>query len=371
VSTPPEDAPRTVDWRRIGVASAPFAAAVLVALVLLLAAGVANPFEAFELVWKGSLGSADKIPDTLITWVPLTLAAAGLIVTFSAGLWNIGIEGQVVMGAIAATFVAREVPGPAAVLVPLTLIAGMIGGIVWGLFAGVLKVYGKVNEIFGGLGLDFVATGMATYLVIGPWKRPGQASTSGTALFKREAWMPTLGDYSWLALVLAVAAVIGVYFLMRGTSFGMKLKAVGSNARSAYLLGIPTGRYMLGAFAVCGALAGLAGTVQATGFHHKLVPSVSGGYGFLAILVVLLAAFRAAWIAPIALFFVALSVGSTQLSLRLDLDSAIGGVLQGTLVLLVLLAGGIQARRFHLRSKGVGTTLVDEGATGGPVLVEE
>jgi len=370
MSTPPAGPRRSIDWRRYGVAAAPFLAAVLVAMVLLLLAGVSNPFDAFRRVWEGSLGSADKIPDTLITWAPLTLAAAGLIVTFAAGLWNIGIEGQIVVGAIAAAFVAREVPGPAVVLVPLTLIAGMIGGIVWGLFAGVLKVYGKVNEIFGGLGLDFVATGMATYLIIGPWKRPGQASTSGTALFRREAWMPTIADYSWLALLVAVAAVIGVYFLMRGTSFGMKLKAVGSNPRSAFLLGIPTGRYMLGAFAVCGALAGLAGTIQATGFHHKLVPSVSGGYGFLGILVVLLAAFRAAWIAPISLFFVALSVGAVQLSYPpLELDSAIGGVLQGILVLLVLLASGLQARRFHLRSKGVGTTLVDEGA--GPVLVEE
>ncbi len=86
---------------------------------------------------------------------------------------------------------------------------------------------------------------------------------------------------------------------------------------------------MLSAFAICGALAGVAGTVQAIGFHHKLVPSVSGGYGFLGILVVMLAGFRAAWIAPIALFFAAVLVGSTQLSLRLDIDSSLAGVHAG------------------------------------------
>jgi simple sugar transport system permease protein len=336
--------------QRLGIASIPIVLAVVVAGLLLLAAG-ANPFEAYELLWTGSLGSAAKIPDTLITWVPLTLAAAGLIITFAAGLWNIGIEGQIVAGAIAAAWVAREVPGPGQVVIPLILIAGMVGGAVWALLAGLLKVYGKVNEIFGGLGLDFVAAGLVLYLVIGPWKREGVASTSGTDLFRQDLWLPEVGGYSWLALAVAVLAVVGVYFLMKGTSYGLRLKAVGSNSQSAFLLGIPTGRYMLSAFALCGALAGLAGAVQAMGFHHKLVPAVSGGYGFLGILVVLLAAFRAAWIAPIALFFMAVAVGATQLSLRLDLDSAIGGVLQGILVLFALLAGGLQVRRMHRRRR--------------------
>ena len=149
--------------------------------------------------------------------------------------------------------------------------------------------------------------------------------------------------------MLAMAGVALVYILMRGTRFGLKLKAVGRNPRSAFLLGIPTSRYMLGAFALCGALAGIGGAVQAIGFHHKLIPSVSGGYGFLAILVVLLVANRAAWIAPVALFFIALSVGSTQLTLRLDVDSAIGGVVQGILVLFVVLGAGWQAWRVRKR----------------------
>ena len=349
--------------RRSAGFAVPVLLAVAVAVILLLATGT-NPIEAFRLIWTGSLGSTGKLPDTLLTWVPLVLAAAGLIVTFGAGLWNIGIEGQIVVGAITAAWVAREVPGPAAVLIPLILIAGMIGGIIWGLLAGVLRVYGKVNEIFGGLGLDFVATGLVIYLVIGPWKRAGQASTSGTELFRDAAWLPTVdffrSDYSWLALLLAVLAVIAVYLLMRNTGFGLRLKAVGSNPASAHLLGIRTGRTMLAAFAICGALAGLAGAIQAAGFHHKLVPAVSGGYGFLGILVVLLAAFRAAWIAPIALFFMMVSVGSTQLSLRLGLDSAIGGVLQGVLVLFTILAGAFQVRRLRLKSRAAEAALVEE-----------
>jgi ABC-type uncharacterized transport system permease subunit len=320
---------------------------------LLLVVG-APPFRALHLIWDGSMGSGSKIGDTLMAWVPLTLAGAGLVVTFSAGLWNIGIEGQIVMGGIAATWVGRTVPGPGFLLILLMIVAGAVGGILWALLAGVLKTRGRVNEIFGGLGLDFVASGMAVYLIIGPWKRRGIASTSGTNLLRSEASLPVLGQtrLSLVALAIAVAALVLVYLMMRGTRFGLRLRAVGRNPRSAFLLGIPTDRYLLAAFAVCGTVAGMAGAIQVAGVWHKLVPSISGGYGFLAILVALLAAFKAARIAPIALFFAIVAVGSTQLTLWLNLNSAAGGVLQAVVVLFVILGGGWQLRRSARRPKG-------------------
>ena len=116
-------------------------------------------------------------------------------------------------------------------------------------------------------------------------------------------------------------------------------------------MGIPTDRYLLGAFGVCGSLGGVAGAIQVAGVWHKLVPSVSGGYGFLAILVALLAAFKAARVAPIALFFAIAAVGSAQLTLFLNLNSAVGSVLQGVLVLFVVLAGGWRLRRLARRPK--------------------
>lgn len=325
-----------------------FAAALAFGVVLLLLAG-APPFEALWLLVQGSFGSASKVSATLLAWSPLLLASAGLVITFAAGLWNIGVEGQIIVGAIAASWVARSLPGPVWVILPATILAGAIGGLIWALLAGALKTYGGVHEIFGGLGLDFVAAGMVVYLVLGPWKRTGVASTSGTDIFREEAWMPGLEalDTGWpvIPVALGLASAFVVWLVLRGTRFGLRLKAVGRNPRSSFLLGIPTNRYMLGAFAIGGALAGIAGTVQATAFHHKLVPSISGGYGFLGILIVLLASFSAAWIAPIALFFVAISVGSTQLDLRLGLDSAFGGVLQGVIVLFVMIGGAWSARR--------------------------
>lgn len=331
--------------RLVGIV-APIGLALLVSVILLAVAG-APPLEAIELIWQGAFGNSSKLGDTLMAWVPLVLASAGLIITFNAGLWNIGIDGQIIAGGIAASWVAREVTGSSVVIVTLAILAGITGGALWALLAGVLKTKGKVNEIFGGLGLFFVASSVAIYLIVGPWKRAGVASTSGTDLFPKEAWLPTLDNsrLSVVALALAVLGVGIVYILMRGTRFGLRLKAVGRNPRSAFLLGIPTNRYMLGAFGICGGLAGAAGAVQAIGFHHKLIPAISGGYGFLAILVVLLVGNRTAWIAPVALFFVALSVGSTQLTLRLNVDSAIGGVVQGILVLFVVLGSGWRARQ--------------------------
>ncbi len=304
----------------------------------------ASPPEAFRVLFDGAFGNQSRIAATLMAWIPLVLCAAGLLVTFQAGLWNIGVEGQIAMGAIGAAWMARSVSGPAALVVPLTLVGGALFGIAWSLLPALLRTRFRVHEIFSGVALSFVAGAIAVYLIIGPWSRTGVASTSGTDLFDPRAWLPEVGSWrvSPVGLLLALGAVVGVLLLLRGSRFGLKLRAVGRNPESARLLGIPTGRYETAAFALCGALAGLAGTVQATGFHHKLVPSISGGYGFLAVLVVLLSGFRASLIAPIALFFSAVLVGGTQLSLRLGIDSSLAGVIQGILVLSVLVVGGLQ-----------------------------
>ena len=119
---------------------------------------------------------------------------------------------------------------------------------------------------------------------------------------------------------------------------------MGRNAKAAYLLGVPTWQYTMLSFALCGVLAGLAGAVQVTSVYHRLIPSISSGYGYLGLMVALLINFRAALAAPVALFFAALNVGSIQLPIVLKLDSSLTGVIQGTLVLFVLLAQGARQR---------------------------
>jgi len=312
--------------------------------LILIAAG-ANPVEAYKNIIVGSVGTFDKFSDVLVAWIPLLITVAGLLLTFSAGLWNIGVEGQIIFGAISTTWALRlfqDTATPPALAIALSLIAGMLGGVFWASLAGALKTFGGVNEIFGGLGLNFVATALTIWLIFGPWKRPGVASIGGTETFNDSLWLPTLNDsrLSLWALGLAILSIIIVYFLLQGTYFGLRLKAVGKNSKAAYLLGVPTWQYSMLAFMTCGAFAGLAGAIQVTAVYHRLIGSISSGYGFLGLLVAMLVNYQALWAAPVALFFAALNIGGIQLPIILKLDSSITGIMQGAMVLFVLIVEG-------------------------------
>jgi simple sugar transport system permease protein len=338
-------------WINLGLQLGALVLAFLLTSVILLVAG-APPFEAYKEIAVGAAGSLTDVSSVLVAWVPLLLCSAGVLVTFAAGLWNIGVEGQIVLGAVLTTWVLRllqETTLPPALIIILAMIAGIVGGALWAALAGVLRTFGGVNEIFGGLGLNYVATALALWLIFGPWKRPGVGSMSGTEPFDDRLALPTLGGLrlSLWSLGLGIIAVIAVYILLERTHAGLRLKAVGLNRRAAFLLGVPTWQYGLLAFVLCGGLAGLAGAVQVTGVYHRLIPSISSGYGFLGLMIGMLILYRAIWVAPVALFFAALNIGSIQLPIVLKLDSTLSGVLQGALVLFVLLVEG--ARQRYLR----------------------
>jgi len=326
--------------------------AILLALVfatLVMVFSQAPPLEAYRHIIAGSVGTTVRITNVLVVWTPLIMATAGLLLTFTAGLWNIGIEGQITLGAIFSTWALRLLQYsdlPPALIMFAGVIAGALGGMIWASMVGLLKIFGNVNEIFGGLGLNFVATALTIWLIFGPWKRPGVGSMSGTEPFPTELWFPVFLDYrlSLWSLGMGVAAIILVYFLLKGTYFGLRLKAVGRNSRAAFLMGIPTTRYLMLSFLLCGALAGLAGATQVLGVYYRLIPAISSGYGFLGLLVAMLINYQVLWVAPVAFFFAALNIGSIQLPIVLKLDSTLSGVLQGALVLFVLIMEGVRRR---------------------------
>ncbi len=316
--------------------------------LLLILLGI-SPVSIGEALVKGSLFSWLKFSHVLAIWTPLLLCSCGLLFTFRAGLWNIGIEGQVVLGAIGATFLLRHnsFDLPPWSLISLALICSCIGGSLWGALAGLLKNRGGVNEIFGGLGLNFVAQGFILWLILGPWKRAGIASMSGTDLFPRELWMST--PHGWrvapAALIIATLAFLFTGLILFATRFGLYIKAVGKNPLAAPLFGIRPDMTGLGAMATGGGLAGLAGGIQVICVYHRLIPSISSGYGYLALLVVMLANYKILPVPFICLFFACLAAGSIQLPIVLQIDSSLSGVIQGACVISALLIHGLRKRK--------------------------
>jgi ABC-type uncharacterized transport system permease subunit len=321
----------------------PLLAAALVTTLLLLIVG-ASPRVTYSALYDGSFGTTDRTLSTLAFWVPLLLCSIGLLVTFTAGLWNIGVEGQMVMGAIGASWVALKIaalnPGiPGWVIIAVEVVAAMAAGALWAALAAVFKVHGGVHEIFGGVALNSLAVIATNYLISGPWQPPEGGTFRGTEPFPAQAMLPLLDKsrFSPLSLILALVAFGLVAFMLRDTFWGLKLKALGKNLRSAFLLGVSSERELISAMMFSGALAGLAGAVRVLSWFDSLRQSISGGIGFLAILIVLLSSMRPLWTLLIALLFSALLTGGTIVQSRTQLHSALSGIIQGTLVLFALL----------------------------------
>jgi general nucleoside transport system permease protein len=199
-------------WINLGFSLGAVLLALLFTTIVLILAG-APPLDAYRNILFGAFSSVRRFSDVLVAWVPLLLSSAGLLVTFRAGLWNIGIEGQITLGAIFSTGMLRmllNVEISPWLALTLAILAGMVGGALWASLAGALKTFGGVNEIFGGLGLNFVATAITLWLIFGPWKRPGIGSMSGTEPFPMEFWLPTLTGLrlSIWSIVIAVVVVI-------------------------------------------------------------------------------------------------------------------------------------------------------------------
>lgn len=337
---------RTRNLARAGFA---LAAALGVTLLILVASG-APPLTTLGVMLDGGLGSRMALLRTLAAFTPLLLCGAALCVTFAANLWNIGIEGQIILGALFCQGFLRTAAPASGLAAGLDLAVGLalgaVGGLLWALLAGLLRTHGRVHEIFSGLGLNFVAMGASLWLILGPWKRPGMASMSGTEPLPAALWLPTWGGrpMSLIGTLLAVVAFAGVAWLLQRTFFGLTLSAVRQNPLAATRLGLRPKARILAAMGICGALAGLSGAILVAGLYHRLIPSISGNYGYTAILAVLLASGSLTALPLACLFFAVLTVGSIQLPLSLSLDSSLAGVIQGVLVLTLFAARRVWAK---------------------------
>jgi simple sugar transport system permease protein len=332
-------------WR-IGLATAPVLISLVITATLIIAVG-SDPRAVLEKVVEGAFRDGPSFSGVVNFWIPLTLASLGLIVTFTAGLWNIGVEGQIMMGAVFASWVALEWKLPAGFLIPVEILVAMLGGALWATVVGLLKIRLGVHEIFGGVALNALANVFANFLIAGRWQPPEGGSARGTPPFPAEGLLPSVSDQfkvSLLMLMIVAVVFAAIFLALRGTRWGLQLKATGKNARSALLLGVPTGRTALSAFIICGMIAGIAGSYRVLFTYGSLRPLVSGGIGFLAVLVVLLVSIRALWVPLVTFAFASILGGSARLKVALGLDASLAGVLQEMLVLVVLLFAGLRLR---------------------------
>ncbi len=333
----------TTVWRSLPPAvisvGAPVVGAIiglLIGAVLILLAG-RDPIVAYAAMAQGALGGPREITETILKATPLLLMALGLTVAFRARVWNIGGEGQYYMGALFGGMVALFFPQlPALILLPAMLVAGALGGMLWALIPGFLKVKRGMNVIISTLMFNYIAILLMEYLARGPLQEPG-GYLPESAQFVRAAQLPGLfGTRIHWGTLIALLFVPLVYALLWGTPLGFQLRAVGSKESVARYAGYPVERIVLFALAFSGVLAGLTGLIEVSTLHTRLKGPISGGYGFSGILVALLGRLHPVGVLIAAVFFAALIIGAQSMHILSGLPETLAEAIQAVIVLSVL-----------------------------------
>lgn len=313
-----------------------------------------DPFEVYALIYRGAFASAFSWQNTLVRAAPLVLTALCVAVPAQAGLMVIGGEGALVLGGLAAAVTGHLLVGAAPTGIKLAMaLAGMGAGALWIALAGALRQYRGVNETISSLLLTYIAIALFNHVVEGPLRDPASLNKPSTAPIGEASMLGPLPglDVHW-GLGWGVVACAVMYVLISRTTTGFALRVVGGNARAARLAGLPVGRLVLGACALGGAAAGLAGMVEVAAVHGAANASLAAGYGYAGILVAFIARQNPLAIVPVAVLVGGLSASGGMLQRRLDLPDATVLVLQGVAFMLILASEALYGRIRLFRSAG-------------------
>lgn len=326
---------------------APLLGAVLALAVggILISLSGANPLTAYQVMVSGAFGGSRQLTETILKATPLLIIGLGLTVAFRARVWNIGAEGQYYIGALLGSVVplmASNLPGW--LMIPLMLVAGAIGGMLWSGIAGLLHVKRGMNLIISTLMLNYIAILLVQYMVRSPLRDPS-GYLPESARFVDAARIPRLLDsrLHW-GIVLALILVVGIYLLLWRSPLGFQLRAVGSRASVARYAGIHVNRSILTALLMSGALAGIAGIIEVSYAHSRLKAGISDDYGFSAILVALLGRLHPVGVLVASLLFSALIIGADTMHIQLQVPIAVAQVIQALVVLFVLVGDAVIRR---------------------------
>lgn len=313
---------------------------VAVVLALLIGSGFIlyvgeNPLEAYRILFTESLGSMRNIATTLQRATPLMFTGLAVAFAFRVGLFNIGAEGQLYMGAFAAVWVGITFDLPRFIHLPLAILAAMVGGALWASIAGYLKAKLGVHEVINSIMLNFIALFLTDWLVTGPFH--GGSWVPETVRIKPSATLTRIYLPTRLttAIYLAVAVAAVVYVILWRTKRGYELRAVGLNPEAAEYAGISVSRNLLIGMAISGALAGLAGAEQILGLHNRFIVRFSSDLGFMGVAVALLGKNHPVGVLLAAVLFGALQSGSAALDRLTLVPRELLTIIQGLIIFFV------------------------------------
>ena len=335
--------------RRLLAYSVPILAvlgALIIGAIMLVALG-ADPVRGFSKLFSGAFGSTNALTETALKATPLLFVGVGITIAFRANVINIGGEGQMVAGGLLSTIVALNAPdmGPF-VMIPLVLLAGLLGGAIWGAIPGALKAYYGVNEILSTIMLNVVAVQLMNYLLRGPLIDPLEVER-GTRIPQTERLMesadlPVLFGRLHIGPFIAILAAVVAYIVLWRTPLGYRVRAVGQNTDASRYAGIPVKRTIVLALTMSGAMAGLAGAVLVFGSEgHRMVTDGStagftGSAGFNGIVAALFGALHPLWTIPASFLFGGLLVGGNALQRAVQVPAALILALNGLVVIFVV-----------------------------------
>ena len=298
-----------------------------------------NPITAFRYMFTGAFGTRFALLEMLVKASPLILTGIAVALAFTGQYWNIGAEGQLYAGALAATWVGlMDLPLPRIIYVPLLIVVGFIAGACWSVIPGYLKAKLKVDDVVTTLLMNYVMIYIVSALLNGPWRNP-ETMYPASPLIAENAWYPMLAPRSrlHLGIIISVIAVLVMYFIVSRTKFGFELKATGANPRAANFLGINTVRTLIITSIISGGIAGLAGVGEVAGVQQHLISSISPGYGYSGVVIAMLGKLNPFGVLLSAIYFAVVITGSNVMSYNLNIPPYISDVIQG-ITLLVMLA---------------------------------
>ncbi|UES43496.1 ABC transporter permease [Roseibium aggregatum] len=338
--------------RMLGVSIAAAVAALVLAAIPMAFAGL-SVFEAYSLMAKGAFGSLFAFTEMLTRATPLILTGLAAAVAFRAKLWNIGAEGQLYAGALAAVAVGTGViSAPPYLLIPMVIVAGALAGGLVMLGPTLLKTRLGVDEVVTTLLLNFIILLFVQMMLEGPMKDPMGMGWPQSEPILDEAALPKLMDrmrIHW-GLVIALVSSLGVYFLLKRTVWGFEIRAVGENAAAARHAGIPVTATFIRVGLLSGALAGLAGVGEVAGLKGYLTADLSPGFGYSGIVVAMLAGLSPAGVVLAALFIASIFVGADSMSRATGVSNYLADLIVAMALLCVLVSGLFL--RFKIRFVG-------------------